>query len=368
MKQPAATAVGSLKLVDPEPEEALGAHDENPKAFPVTALDEIMETSQADIVQGLYGASTVIAMVGTPGAGKTALGVDHGLHLALGEPWFGLKVSGGPVVYFAPEAPGSVVMRAKAAAARKFPDRRPAFYIATGTPELGGDGTSLMDAERMIATVREVGSTEGIHVKLVQIDTLASCLGNGDENGDGMIRLVGAAKYIATTTRCAVMLIHHPSKGDSNGLRGHGSLAGACDTILTIASDEVSGIRTATLIKSRDSATGLQFCYTLEAVTLPERDSFGDPRTSIVVKSAEIRQSKPRPTGKRQQALLGELERQHRSGVQGWSEALIREAGRTLGIKAQSTRDALKGLMTAGYLWGPPANLTLKFPPDEGTK
>jgi RecA-family ATPase len=193
-------------------------------------------------------------------------------------------------------------------------------------------------------------------------------MGNGDENSDGMIRLVAASKYIATTTGCAVMLVHHPSKADSNGLRGHGSLAAACDTIITIAVDEVSGTRTATLVKSRDSATGLQFCYTLEQVTLPEPDSFGDPRTTIVVKAVHFSKSRPRPTGARQQAMLAELERQHRTGVTGWSEAEVREAGRAIGIKDQSVRDALKGLLRAGYLWGQPANLTLKYPPTEGTK
>src|SRR5258708_28745818 len=102
----------------------------------------------------------------------------------------------------------------------------------------------------MVATIREISSTEGEHVKLDVIDTLASCMGNGDENSDGMIRLVAASKYIANTTGCAVMLVHHPSKGDSAGLRGHGSLAAACHTILTIIVAEVSGIRKATLIKS----------------------------------------------------------------------------------------------------------------------
>lgn len=341
---------------------------ENQRAFTVRALDEIEEGMQSDIVQGLYGGGTVIATVGPPGAGKTALGVDHGLHLAAGDLWFGLKVAGGPVVYFAPEAPSSVIMRAKAAKSLKFPDRRLPFYIATGTPELGGEATSAIDADRIIATVRQVESIEGDPVKLVQIDTLASCMGNGDENGDGMIRLVAAAKYVAATTSAAVMLIHHPSKGDSNGLRGHGSLAGACDTIITIAAEELSGIRTATLIKSRDSQTGLQFCYTLEKFTLPERDSFGDPRTTIVVKSTIVRISRARPKGKRQQALLDDLERRHRTGETGWPEADIVAAARSLGMPPQSARDAVKGLVNAGYLWGQQARLTLKYPPDEGTK
>jgi hypothetical protein len=345
--------------------EAQNPQDEKPKAFRVTALDQIEQTSQADIVQGLYGGGTVIAMVGTPGAGKTALAVDHGLHLAAGETWFALKVSGGPVVYFAPEAPASVVMRAKAAAARKFNDRRLPFYISPGTPELGGDITSAMDTERILATVRVVETEEGEPVKLVLIDTLASSLGNGDENGEGMIRLVAAAKHIATRAGCGVMLIHHPSKGDSNGLRGHGSLAGACDTILTIATSEISGIRTATLIKSRDSATGLQFCYTLDQVTLPERDSFGDPRTTIIVKQAEVRQSRPRPAGKRQQALLAELERRFRAGETAWDEATITKSGRELGMPRNSPADALRGLIKAGFVIGSASHLVLKYPPDE---
>jgi AAA domain-containing protein len=364
-------AISTTNYGRPEPVAKLNPafpDEENQKAFVVRALDEIEDGSHADIVQGLYGGSTVIAMVGSPGAGKTAIGIDHGAHLAAGELWFGLKVAGGPVVYFAAEAPASVIMRAKACVREKFPGRRLPFYVATGAPELGGETTSVLDAERVIATIREVESQEGTAVKLVQIDTLASCLGNGDENGDGMIRLVAAAKYVATTTAAAVMLIHHPSKGDANGMRGHGSLAGACDTIITIASDEVSGVRTATLVKSRDSATGLQFCYTLEKVTLPERDSFDDPRTTVIVRSTEVRQSRPRPKGKRQQALLAELERRHRTGETGWAEAEATAAARSLGMPPQSARDALKGLMHAGYVWGNPARLTLKYPPDEGTK
>lgn len=336
--------------------------------FQVSRLDDAKTAGQADIVQGLYGSGMVIAVVGVPGGGKTALAIDHGIHLAANERWFELKVAGGPVVYFAAEAPGSVLMRGNAARERKFENRGLPFYICQETPEIGGELTSVLDAERMVATIRAVESIEGEAVKLALVDTLAGCMGNGDENGDGMIRAVNAAKYIAKTIGCAVMLIHHPSKGDSAGLRGHGSLAAACDTILTISVDEVSGLRKATLIKSRDSATGLQFCYTLEPVTLTELDSFGDPKTTIIVKPANVVASKPRPTGARQQALLAELERRYRTGEHGWSEAVIREAGRTIGIKAQSARDALKGLMSAGYLWGQPANMVLKFPPDEDTK
>jgi hypothetical protein len=303
-----------------------------------------------------------------PNSGKTALGVDHGLSIAADTTWFGLKVSGGPVAYFAPEAPASVVMRSKAAKSQKFPDRRLPFYISSGTPELGDEARSVFDCKRVIATIRAVESTEGKPVKLVQIDTLASCLGGGDENSDGMIRLVAAAKHIALTIGCAVMLIHHPSKSDSNGLRGHGSLAAACDTIIAVSVDEASGIRTATLTKSRDSATGLQFCYRLHQITLPELDSFGDPRTTIIVMpvgASDI--PRKRPGGKAQEQLLAEFERRYRTGETHWDEATARKAGQGIGMHRNSIPKALKGLRVAGFVIGEPSRMALKYPPEENT-
>jgi putative DNA primase/helicase len=339
-----------------------------PKGFTVLALDQAKNSIAGEIVQGLYGAGQLIAIVGAPNGGKTALEIDQLLAVAARKSWFNLKVAGGPVVYFAPEAPGSVTMRAKAAANAKYPGQRLPFYIATGTPQLGGDLTSLLDAERMILTIRQVESEEGEAVKVAAIDTLASCLGNGDENGDGMVRLVAAAKHIAAVVGCAVALIHHPSKGDAAGLRGHGSLAAACDTILTISVDELSGTRTATLIKSRDAATGMQFCFTLEQVTLPEPDSFGDPRTTIIVK--QVRASdmpRKRPGGKAQEQLLNELERRYRTGETSWDRATVRKAGRGIGMHRNSPEAALQGLIKSGFVGGSDSRLTLKDPPEECT-
>lgn len=339
-----------------------------PESFKIRGLDEISDEQPAEIVQRLYGPGNVIALVGAPNAGKTALGVDHGLSIAANAAWFGLKVSGGPVAYFAPEAPASVVMRSKAAKKEKFPDRRLPFYISSGTPELGDEARSVFDCKRVIATIRTVESVEGSAVKLVQIDTLASCLGGGDENSDGMIRLVAAAKFVAQTIGCAVMLIHHPSKGDANGLRGHGSLAAACDTILAVSVDEASGVRTATLTKSRDSATGLQLCYRLEQITLPDPDSFGDPRTTIIVKPVGASEApRKRPFGKAQEQLLNELERRHRTGETSWDRATVRKAGRGIGMHRNSPEAALSGLIKSGFVFGSDSRLSLKDPPEECT-
>ncbi|HEV2269013.1 MAG TPA: AAA family ATPase [Steroidobacteraceae bacterium] len=337
------------------------------EAFEVQRLDQVAVSVRRAIVQGLgLDEATVAAIVGSPNAGKTAFAVS--LALAVGsraERWLGLKAAGSPVVYFGAEAPASVKMRARAGAARLESAKVPALYISDGVPAIGGELTAAIDAERVIATIQAVTSIEGERVGLAFLDTLASCLGDGDENSDGMIRLVAGAKLIAARTSACVVLVHHPSKGDGTGLRGHSSLSAACDSIIRIDAEELTGVRVATLVKARDHATGLQLRFELDPVALSERDSFGDVITTIVVKPSAQAAPKPRPTGQRQRELLTELERRYRIGERQWDEATVAKAGRDLGMPRNSPADAIRGLIKAGYLTGSSMSLSLKHPPEE---
>ncbi len=321
------------------------------------------------LVQRFIEEQSVVVIVGTPNAGKTAFAIDMALHVALGMTWFGLKVQRAPVLYVAAEAPGSVVMRMRAAMATKMAEGDVAgLYGMSVAPDLGGEGLSAHEALRVIETAKLIGehwSGGEDPVRMIFIDTLASCLGGGDENGDGMIRLTNAAAYIAQHSGAAVVLVHHPSKADPTGMRGHGSLWGKSDTVISIGTDEVSGIRTATLIKARDAATGQQLAYKLDQHEVPEPDNFGDPRTTIVVTPVGLQTiARKRPKGVAQQRLLDELERQYRTGQTGWSEAQVREAMHMLGMHRNSVPKVLSALTISGYLVGSGAHLTLRYPPD----
>lgn len=334
--------------------------------FPVQRLDEVTWTPRDSLVQDIgLDEGSVAAIVGAPNGGKTAFAVSLALAVSSElDSWLGLRVGTWPVLYVAPEAPASVKMRAQAAVHR-LELSRAAFYVSDGVPAIGGEATSVLDAERIIETVDAVMAREGVRVGLVFFDTLAACLGDGDENSDGMLRLVAAAKYVAARTSACVVLLHHPSKGDGAALRGHSSLAAACDSIIRIEVEELTGVRTATLVKARDHATGVQLRFELEPVTLPERDSFGEPLTTVVVRPSHQAVARPRPSGARQQQLLTELERRYRAGERAWDEASVGEVGRGLGLHRNSARDALKGLVKAGYLTGSPDSLSLQFPPEE---
>lgn len=347
---------------------AVGANGARATAEPFSfaALDEISDEVRAQIVQNVFEAGSVAVIAGRENTGKTFFAVNLGAHVAAGELWFGCKVAGGPVIYVAAEAPGSVRTRARLAASQGFAHRRLPFYVVSCAPGLGSEIDSIGDTQRLIATIRAIASLEGIEVRLVIIDTVASVLADGEENADGMLRLAAAAKLVAAETGVTVVLIHHPNKSDPTSLRGHSSLAAAVDTIVTIATDENTSIRTATLIKSRDSAAGRQFFFKLEAVTLPILDCFGDPRTSCIVIPVNVPVSqRKRPGGKAQEQLLTEFERRYRDGETHWDEATARKAGQGIGLHRNSIPKALKGLRVAGFVIGEAAHMTLRYPPEE---
>jgi hypothetical protein len=360
---PRPTPVTQLPVKGPAPKPAQAV--ESNDAFEAVALVDISDEVRAQVVQNILEAGSVAVLAGSPNAGKTFVAVHLGIHVAAGAPWFGAKVAPGPVVYVAAEAPGSVKTRARLAASHQFAGRRLPFYVVSASPGLGSELDTVADTKRLMATLSHVASEEGAAVKLLLIDTVASVLGGGEENAEGMLLLAGAAKHIATQTNAAVVLVHHPSKSDPKSLRGHSSLAAAVDAILNVETDENTGIRTATLTKSRDSAAGRQIFFTLEPVTLPGEDYFGDPRTSCVVTAVTVPEHRRRrPGGKAQETLLTELERQYRLGVHSWDRATLMAAGKALGQPRTSSIYALKGLIRDGFLGGDSA-LTLRHPPTD---
>src|ERR1700733_2198381 len=138
---------------------------DKPIAFPFQELSALPKDAPDVTVQHIgLGPGTVGAIVGAPNVSKTTLMVWLALCIAFGVAFFGRKTRKGPVAYFAPEAPRSVAMRAHAAMQRHFPDERAPFYLISETPALGAEAWSAVHTARIIATIREISSTEGDNV------------------------------------------------------------------------------------------------------------------------------------------------------------------------------------------------------------
>jgi hypothetical protein len=320
-----------------------------PKPYPIKGVDKLKNAVREQIVQGMnMDRKTVAAIVGPPGVGKSVLAIDLGMKLVAGkEFWLGRKIKPGAICYFAAEAPGSVTMRAKVAAERAK-CTGDLFFICKAAPGLGGKDTSEEHANRIIATIRNLNRKIGVDGPIVMafIDTVAATMGDGNENAEGMVLHMQAARRIAEATGVCVVLIHHPNKNDPFSERGHGSLRGTCEAIIHVNIEEQTGVRIATLTKARDDQEGLQLRFELERVKIG-LDSWGDPQTTVVVKLATLGKPRQLPKGKNPPVLLRALERK---GDITWTDAAIRKmAEDELKMQHTSAHKALEVLIAGGY-------------------
>lgn len=321
------------------------------KALESQRIDSIPVVPAPQVVQRLVVGVTVIA--GPPNSGKSAMALDLSLAVCARSPWFGRKVNGGPVLYVAAEASGSIVLRAKATIERKWDDRALPLYIATEVPALGSELVASIDAERVVASIEEISSAEGDRVAMCVIDTAAAVLAGCDENGAGMTLLARSAHHIHTQTGAAVVLLHHPGKADSNSLRGHSSLAGAADAILLVEADPLSKVRTIRTAKARDFATGEAICFELETIQLTDPDVFGDPVTTVLVRPTDqLPDQAVKAAGKNQAASIVALKEWSRLHP-GDTVLASPEIGALLkaqGVTAKRKPEALNWLVNAGIL------------------
>ena len=85
------------------------------------------------------------------------------------------------------------------------------------------------DTRDFVTTVKQFSP------RLVVIDTLAMAMSGGDENRTQDIAIVlKNMKKIQQELGCHVMVLHHPGKDDSRGVRGSSALHAASDNVLEL--------------------------------------------------------------------------------------------------------------------------------------
>ena len=301
---------GGAELPEPEP-----------AARPLfTRIGELLAHPQPVdwLVRGWLERDTVAALIAEPGRGKSFAALDVACCVALGKPWHGIPTTQAPVLFLAGEGRAAMVRRA-CAWGIVYDDLSTApLHLSAGAVALNEpDALAIMQAE--IDTMPEPPG-------LLIVDTLQRGL-SGDENGaTDMNAFVSALDSLRGRYRCTCLVIHHPSKAMPGEPRGHSSLKGAIDTMLTLDARE-GGIIALANPKQRGGDTARPLGFQFRTVELPPawNDADGNPTESAVLHPCEIPNTKPemKGLGDKQRLALSILKR-----LQAEHERNLAESGR----------------------------------------
>lgn len=249
--------------------------------LPLEWFDEIEAQLEANwLVDDLIPSQGLCLVYGHPGSGKSFFALDVAMHVAMGDPWRERDVQQGLVIYIGAEGQRGLRQRVSAFRQHHRIDELPFALIPVEVNLLSNDG----DLPKIIETIRLASDRFNLPVAMVVVDTLSRTFGGGDEVGPDMVSYINNVGRIQAAYECATMVIHHRPKDSANTTpRGHGSLWGACDTIILV--DAAGPVKMASVTKQKDADAGEPIPFKLHVVELGN-DEKGRPVTSCVVVAA----------------------------------------------------------------------------------
>lgn len=305
------------------------------------------------LIDGVLPRTGLACIFGSPGTGKSFLGLDMVAKVGLGQDWFGRKTIACSVLYIALEGKHGFYGRIKAWEAHNQTEM-PSFV------RFMYDSFDITNGEaigKLVVAIRECDED----IKLVIIDTLNRASPGCDENSSkDMGEIIRGASVLQSQINGLVLLVHHDGKDATRGLRGHSSLLGALDTALKITVD--GNLRQWCLAKQKDGQDGIQHNFKLAEAAYETAD--GNTVTSLAINpegTTSIAEKPRKPLGKNQATVLASI----RVVLTGYkleglpAQILFEDAVKALqdklpdvDIKHRSTRtrDALQSLCTQGYL------------------
>jgi hypothetical protein len=207
------------------------------------------------------GSSAVIHS--PPAVGKSFVALDLAACVASGMWWHGREVQQHRVLYIAAEGTGGLPLRVRAWKAHNHMPEVDEFDFLPG-------GLNLLDVQQASVLARVVHQQR---YGLVVIDTAARVMVGGDENSaKDMGRFVAGVSRMQDAG-AAVLVVHHPGKDVSKGMRGNSALKGALDTeIEAVASQEHA--LTLMCRKQKEAAEFLPIRLSLQVVRIREGEGF----------------------------------------------------------------------------------------------
>jgi len=234
--------------------------------------DVKLSTDAAYLVKDLIPREGLVVVWGAPKCGKSFFVFDLLLHVALGWPYRGHKVTKAPIVYVACEGERGLAARV-AAFKHKHAIADADFHLVTTRLDL------VADRDELVADIRAQLGDE-VEIGAIAIDTLNRSIAGSESDDEAMGNYIKAADTVREAFACAIVVIHHCGI-DAKRPRGHTSLTGAVDAQLAVKRAD-DGQITTTVEFMKDGEEGQAIVSRLEVVPVGV-DQEGDPITSCVV-------------------------------------------------------------------------------------
>lgn len=312
----------------------------------LTFIDDLLNpgTAPDEAIAGFLPSDAVVGIVAPSQSGKSLLATQLASCVATGQPFFGRETKQGLVVYLCGEGKAGLKPRLQAIELHHQLGLRGAPFAVLHVP------TSLLDTgevECIKQAIAQAEATTGLTLTLIVVDTLARFLAPGDESkAQDMSRFLNAVDYLRSG---ATAVICHHTGHDQSRARGSSSWTASLDVEYFL--ERKGDLVTVTCAKMKDGEAPEPMVFRIrQADTLQVRKGGQPVRSVVLVPHGNGAAAQP-PSGRNQQRLLSELQKQvDQGGSKSWTEPELRAVARGLGMQKNSAADAVRGLCKLGHL------------------
>jgi hypothetical protein len=247
--------------------------------FPLVPFDEIKIDERAHyLVKGLLPETGLVVVWGKPKSGKSFWTTDLLMHVALGRKYRGLRVQQGIVVYCTLEGVQGFERRMEGVRQSVLlnDSGKPKFHMMAKGLALGSD------CKVLIENLKEQLVQE--RPAIIAIDTLNRSLEGSESNDEDMGRYIKAADALRDAFDCLIVIVHH-SGHEGQRPRGHSSLLGALDVLISVKRSE-EDLVVAEVEMAKDNESGATFVSKLNQICIGD-DQDGERLTTCVIAEVE---------------------------------------------------------------------------------
>jgi hypothetical protein len=232
------------------------------------------------IVPGAITERTVTILAGKWGARKTFLAIDWGCRVAAGLQIGGKQVKQGGTLYLAGEGRDGLARRVCAWSAHNDVDGASLpFRYCERVPDMRTAEEFELACKGIDAVKGELGE-----LRLIIVDTLAKALGGGaDTEVTDVAPALRNFEKLRDRYDCAVLVLHHPPRGEEIRARGLGQIEADTDGSLILEWDDAAGVGTVRATKLKDGSTETTICFRTELIDLGPHNIDGSRVTSLAV-------------------------------------------------------------------------------------